>query len=670
MSIELKKEEIKGRILIIDDEKPVAESMAKMLETVGHKVDTSTCGKDGLEKFIEESHTLVITDLRLGDMTGTEVLAEVKAISPQTAVIIVTGFASTESAIEAMRRGANDYLTKPIRMSELLMAVRSQLSAVMLEEQIRSLNNEMELERDKLRRSVTELTMLQRLSERMMSALSYIEGFDLILNLLVNELAADLAAVYIIESSSGRLAASSPPTGSELDYMAEVINKRGKELLNVDIRCERNQFEGMVIDESSTANDIQSLVAVPLKQGKRPFGLLVVGSKVSDLFDEVWSDFITQISQEASEFLARVKRSVERQRNSTAAIVENTLDGIIMIHLSSNEVLMNPKARSMLDVASDAIPTPDHLNNALNLDLQDIYNDLQQDKEEGPKTTELHRELARHGKQVYLRLNISLLRGTDHEKGSLLMVIHNVTKEREMEEMKSRLISNISHELRTPTAVVKEFISLILDGVGGKVDDALRDYMKIIQSNIERLSRLIENLLTVARSDAGGFTVKLAPLKLEPVIKNVTASMSVKLRKKQMTISDDVPDEMPLVYADMDAVTQIITNLVENAYKYSPENTHITISVFVKGARIEISVIDEGYGIAPGDQETIFKSFHRLVDQNDPKFQEGVGLGLSVVKNLVTRHGGDIWVESNVGEGSKFTFTLQIYESEVELQES
>lgn len=666
MSTELIKEEIKGRILIIDDEEAVASSMAKMLETVGHTVDTATCGKDGLDKFIDESHTLVITDLRLGDMTGTQVLTEVKAISPQTAVIIVTGYASTESAIEAMRRGANDYLTKPIRMSELLMAVRSQLSSVMLEEQIRSLNNEVELERDKLRRSVTELTMLQRLSERMMSALSYIEGFDLILNLLVNELSADLAAVYIIESSSGRLAASLPPNGVELDYMAEIINKRGKELLDVDIKCERGQFEGVSVDESNTENDIQSLVVVPLRQGERPFGLLVVGSKMSDLFDEVWSDFITQISQEASEFLARVKRSVERQRNSTAAIVENTQDGIIIVHLTSGEVLMNPKARSMLDVASDTIPTPDYLDNELGCDLQAICADLQQNEEDGPKTSTLQSEIIRHGKQFYLRLNISLLHSVDHDGDSLLLVIHDVTKVREMEDMKSRLISNISHELRTPTAVVKEFISLILDGVGGKVDDALREYMKIIQSNIERLSRLIENLLTVARSDAGGFTVTLEPTELKPIINTVAISMSVKLRKKQMTISEVVPDEIPLVYADQDAVTQIITNLVENAFKYSPEDTHITISVLVKGARVEISVSDEGYGIAPEDQDSVFKSFHRLVDQNDPKFQEGVGLGLSVVKNLVTRHGGDIWVESELGEGSKFTFTLQIYESEEE----
>ncbi|MFN3821244.1 MAG: sensor histidine kinase, partial [bacterium] len=125
---------------------------------------------------------------------------------------------------------------------------------------------------------------------------------------------------------------------------------------------------------------------------------------------------------------------------------------------------------------------------------------------------------------------------------------------------------------------------------------------------------------------------------------------------------------IPQVYADRDAVVQIPTNLIDNARKYSPEHTTVTLSLTVKGNHIEMAVADQGYGIPLSQIENIFKRFTRLVDQDDPRFQEGVGLGLPLVKDLITRHGGDIWVESEEGNGSTFHFTLQIAEGSEEMR--
>lgn len=669
MSEEYKIESTTGRILIIDDEQVIAEALAEMLRREEFSVDTATSGKEGIDKFIETRHDLVLTDLRLGDMIGTDVLAKVKQINPITCVVIITGYATTESAVEAMRLGANDYLTKPVRMSELVRTVRTQISSMLLEKQIKSLNRAVEAERDKLRRSVTELDLLKRLAGRMMTALSYIEGFDLILNLLVEEINADIAVTYMIENNNVRTFTASESSHSELEQVMNIINEQGRELFGIDLNCDIEQFKSVEVSDDIAESSLKSCVVVPLQLENRPFALLIAGSRLDENFETVWSDFIVQLSQEASEFLSHVKRSVERQRHSTAAIVEHTLDGIAMINPATEEVLMNPRAHNLLDLPSGEIPNIESLGERLGCDLKETWHNLtQNEKENGKKNAVLQAEITHHGKPLFLRLNISVLPNIGGDDDSLLLVMHDVTKERAVEAMKNRLISNISHELRTPTAVVKEFIALILDGISGPLNEAQIQYIKIIQSNAERLSRLIENLLTLARSDTGGFTVVLQPTELLPIIQNVKDSMSLKLTKKQMQISTIIPENLPLVYADQDAVTQILTNLVENAFKYSDIKTEVEISVNVKGARIELAVADRGYGIAPEDQEDIFKPFHRLVDQDDPKFQEGVGLGLPVVKDLVTRHGGDIWVDSKVGEGSTFTFSLQVAESTDELR--
>jgi len=653
-----------GRLLVIDDDPNIVAMLTRILWEEGYQVSEACTGAEGLRIFESGHYDVVLTDLKIGDMTGIDILKRVKEVDPQTAVVILTGYASTESAIEGIRLGANDYLTKPVKMVDLVKTVRNQVSAVRMSERVTELNRTVAEERDKLSRSVAELTLLKRLAERMMSVLSYVEGFEVILTLLIEEIAADIAVIYDLERRSARVSAVSRPNPRELEQLAEVVSERGKELLGVEVDCSVDQFEGLVDEElHEVGSTLRSTIVLPLIQGERPFGLLVAASRSDEKFEEVWSEFINRLALDASEFLTRIKRSVERQRHFTAAIVEHTLDGIVLIPPGAVEVMLNPVARSILNLPSIPAPSSEEVCKQLNCNLDEIRGELRgQEADVGGQRTIVHlTELTRGEQKIYLRVNISLLPGDNPpDSGMLLFVLHDVTKERGMEEMKARLIANLTHEVRTPTAVLKEFVSLILDGVSGELNDSQRQYLSLMKSNIERLSRLTDNLLTLARADTGGFSILLQPIELVPIISEVAASMEVKFMRKHMKLSVDISDEMPLIYADREAVTQILTNLVENAQKYSPEDTEVTISAVAKGNRVEVMVADQGYGIAPEDKEEIFKRFHRLVDQDDPRFQEGVGLGLSLVKDMVVRHGGDIWVESEVGVGSTFCFTLQI----------
>jgi two-component system phosphate regulon sensor histidine kinase PhoR len=418
----------------------------------------------------------------------------------------------------------------------------------------------------------------------------------------------------------------------------------------------------------STSGELKSFITAKLMQEDQPFGLLVAASRSDKHFESRWEQFVCELALAASEFLSRVKKSVERQQSLTSAIVENTLDGLAVVDLDSGEVLLNPVARSLLEVPLGESCKLELVQKRLNIEIEDIWRELGETSIERPKRTIIrHTDLDWREEQIFLRLNASLFPSSSAEnRRKLLVVLHDVTQERSVEEVKARLIANISHELRTPTAVLKEFISLILDGVAGEPTDNLKQFVIIMQSNVERLSRLIENLLTLARSDTGGFSIVLRPIDMAPLIESVAQSLIVKLKQKGMKLTVSLPENLPLVFADKEAVTQILINLIENARKYSPDDTEVTLTAVVKSSRIEFAVADQGYGIPPGERETIFKRFHRLVDKNDPKFQEGVGLGLSLVKELVMRHGGDIWVESEVGKGSTFYFSLQIAQEDDE----
>lgn len=657
------------RILVIDDEQTIAEMIAMMLRSEKYNVDIAFSGKQGIEVFKEGLHDLVLTDLKLGDVTGIDVLAQIKSLKKDTAVVIFTGYATTESAVEAIRLGANDYLTKPVRIAELLMTVRSQLNAVHMQRHIATLNNQVAQERDKLSRSVTELTLLKRLAERMMTTLSAVEGFDLILNLLVEEVSADVALIYLINAGTIRISTTKTISKTTLKNITELLNSRGSQVLKGEINCHINQFEGIKWNDDPKGTTIASSVIVPICQENKTIGLLSALSFTDADFEEKWGEFINKISQDASLFLERMRHSVERQRISTAAIVEHTQDGIIIMSPDSGEVLMNPKARGMLDVAPNAIPTIPYISDFLSLDFNEITHNLEKSTQNQElKFTNLFTEITLRDVIHYLRLTVSFLPNTDNSNRLLMVVLSDVTKEKSIEEMKTRLVANISHELRTPTAVVKEFISLLLDGIAGPMNETQQQYITIIQSNILRLARLIENLLTLARAETGGFSVNLKPTDICHTINSAVRSLTVKLARKNITLDLKLPEQVPLVYADADAVTQILTNLIENSYKYSSHNTTVKIRLKVKGARIEISVKDQGIGIPKEDQEKVFKRFQRLVDKNDPRFQEGVGLGLSVVKDLVVRHGGEIWLESEPGIGSTFTFSLLVMEEKKETQ--
>ena len=204
-------------------------------------------------------------------------------------------------------------------------------------------------------------------------------------------------------------------------------------------------------------------------------------------------------------------------------------------------------------------------------------------------------------------------------------------------------------------------------GGAGELSEQQIQFMDIIKSNIDRLGILVNDLLDVSRIEAGKVALSFQPIDIKEVINEVTQSMHQQSSddERPVTFEINIPDELPSVYGDIERVRQIFSNLVDNAYKYSPENSKITINLSVSDDTIQTDIFDEGIGIFPDEHELVFNRFYRG-ENHLVMATAGTGLGLPIVKELVEMHNGRIWVTSSgvPGEGSVFSFVLPIYNPE------
>jgi PAS domain S-box-containing protein len=223
----------------------------------------------------------------------------------------------------------------------------------------------------------------------------------------------------------------------------------------------------------------------------------------------------------------------------------------------------------------------------------------------------------------------------------------------DMAEAKSKFTSTVSHELRSPLAMIKEATSLVLEGVLGSLNDGQKEMLEITKSNVDRLGRMINNVLEFQKMGAGKTTYDLTKNKINDLVKEVTKGAVLFAGERKNDLSLDLQADLPEVVFDRDKITQVLINLLANAIKYSDSGPVVTKTRF-KNNEVQISVQDYGQGIAPTETEHIFKPF----SQGKSRKKGGTGLGLAIVKEIILAHHGRIWVESEPGKGSTFTFTL------------
>lgn len=247
----------------------------------------------------------------------------------------------------------------------------------------------------------------------------------------------------------------------------------------------------------------------------------------------------------------------------------------------------------------------------------------------------------------------------DHE-GRLVNVIANMrdmSHIRAAEELKSIFLSVISHELKTPVALIKGYASTLAREDAYWDIKTLRESLQVIEEESDRLDSLINDLLDASRLQAGALKLEMGEVQLDKLAESVAAKFQIQTNRHELTTQ--FPEQFPIVNGDADRLAQVLNNLVNNAIKYSPRGGRITIAGWVEQNQVIISVSDEGVGISEADQQHIFDQFYR-VDNALTRRTQGSGLGLYLTKAIIQAHGGRIWVQSTPGQGTTFSFSLPI----------
>jgi PAS domain S-box-containing protein len=356
--------------------------------------------------------------------------------------------------------------------------------------------------------------------------------------------------------------------------------------------------------------------------------------------------------------LAEQRRSEAEMR----AIVDSVVEGLWLVAPDQQLLSVNRQCEELLGIAASQV-----VGQRLD-DLRPLVDRIFADPEGfasrvGASVTDTSARF----KETYVQVwpqerQLELMSTPVHSDGRFLgrlYALRDVTQERELDRMKTEFVSQVSHELRTPLTAIKGFNDLLLDGDAGEINEEQAEYLGIVKQNVDRLVSLINDLLDVARMESGRITLKLAAIDLREIVALVVATMRPLIDAKDQTLTVEIAPELPPAWGDHDRILQVITNLVSNAYKYTPAGGAIRVAVAQRDERLHVAVQDTGMGIPPEDIPKLFTRFFR-VDTSLTREIGGTGLGLSIVKSIVELHGGTIAVESTLGSGSTFSFDIPV----------
>ena len=407
----------------------------------------------------------------------------------------------------------------------------------------------------------------------------------------------------------------------------------------------------------------QSCIRLPLLAHGQVLGLLNVQSPTHRQFTPADQELLTAIGNQIGIAIAnaRLIQDAERGQATLHGVMNSLVDGLILVDRHNRITYINPCARNILELSGPGLlgSTLDVLENEIagrTAQPGTVLAQLQQAAIEEDSTPTVEVTLARPGAAA-LQVRFFPIHDANGGHLGLGLLLRDITREKELDEMKSRLLSTVSHELRTPLASIKGFATTLLRQDVEWDEATRREFLSIIDTESDRLSELIGNLLDMSRIEAGVLAVEAEPVDLLPLLEETVAAFQIMTREHHITLR--APSHPPLVLADARRTRQVLRNLIENALKYSPGGGPVTIAVQVQSGQVRISVADKGIGIEAYQQDRIFDRFHQA-DSASTREVGGTGLGLSICKAIVEAHGGQIWAESEPGRGSTFYFTLPL----------
>lgn len=377
--------------------------------------------------------------------------------------------------------------------------------------------------------------------------------------------------------------------------------------------------------------------------------------------DIITDDEFGELSREFNKMTERLRKfeemNVEKilaEKQKADTIVENISDGIIVCDKKNNILLMNEAARKLLNI--------DVINiEGLNCDIiKDeriktiIHNPLKEDFQKQP-----YLSFKIEDREIFIRPRISEIPLPGGDKLGTVLILQDVTQFKLLDKMKSEFMATVSHEFRTPLTSINMSIDLLRQGVVGKLSAQQEELLATAKQDAERLTKLVRELLELSRLESGKIQLKNELLSINNVVKDTILPLLLPFKEKNVELKMHLQDNLPNFIGDSRQFSWVISNLVNNALRYTPSSGIVEIETKQQGENIIVKVKDTGKGIPKSDIDKIFDKFVQLKSSMETT-PGSVGLGLSIAKEIVEMYGGDIWAESEEGKGSTFIFTIPI----------
>lgn len=527
----------------------------------------------------------------------------------------------------------------------------------------------------------------------------------LILSRSAELLAVERGEIYLRDESSGQvyqaaqvgvpLRKGRETTGegnSETPTVPEWLLERDEAFLSRDMPGDpRFRLTG-----EAGEDDPRSVIAVPLRRGPEPFGLLVLqdddgGFRQQDLFlleavaekcgiaieNARLYQQLERFSRELEERVERRTAELAREFQRREAILRSIADAVVVCDREGRLLLCNPVAKEIFPFEEGAVgrPLPELM---MSIDAQDPRRqalqrmiDLLTAPEEGRVCPAVRVAV---GLKTWVALHTTVVAVSGKVEG-VVAILHDITQEIEAIEARSQFVSSVAHELRVPLTSARGYSALLSMETGDRLTLQEQSFLQAILRSVDHMSALVEELLDLASLESGRVQMEIEPVSLANAVTEVATMMHPQIEEKGLSLEVQIEGGTPFVLADPHRLNQILVNLVSNAHRHTPTGGRITIEarrptpsegepgrvVNAKTSSIEVAVRDTGVGIAPEDQGRIFERFVRL-DHPSVEQAAGIGLGLTIVRQLLQLQGGRIWVESALGEGSTFFFTLPVAE--------
>lgn len=462
------------------------------------------------------------------------------------------------------------------------------------------------------------------------------------------------------------IAKTAQESGGDAKALARIGAKflRGKEARTRLLIPLREKLMGMGIEEKDIAAAFVAEEKRPARKTRKvdvsPEELEEL-RRIRDRFKQELSSHVEHETQALNRELSRTRNDKERVDN----VIRSLAEGLVVVDNQGRIQLLNPAAEKLLGVKQregKGVP----LGDSLKIDhIVALAKGPLRDEAEG-LTKEIEVKSTNEETRRILQASSAVIENEVGKTVGMVSVLSDITKQKKIDEMKSQFVAHVSHELRTPLVAIEQSLALLLGKETGEITTDQERFLSIAQRNITRLSRLVNDLLDVAKIEAGQMRLNVIPFKVSDMVHHVVEMVLGWAGTKQVVVEEKYPDRDVEIEADADRLMQVVTNLVGNALKFTPEAGKITVEVDASRMDMDvsrkpcvaISVQDTGIGIPPEDQQKIFEKFEQGSLPSPQGSMGSTGLGLTIAREIVELHGGKIWVESKQGEGSRFVFII------------